>query len=205
MKIENTIKVIKEVHPDRVVMCKIGPFMHCYGRDAVIMSYLFDYSLKKIDNNYDCGFPNGALNKIMGTLEGKKISYMVVNRADNFAVENEEDLKENYAICTRFNNCFMFCKKKEGKMPSVICLQGRLYDTCKRPPFYDFCGMWCGLSRLPASTLTLRSRPLASLCVPVLLRHTPERRGKCSRLPISPLAITQGQPEGFEPSRSVTT
>ena len=89
MKIENTIKVIKEVHPDRVVMCKIGPFMHCYGRDAVIMSYLFDYSLKKIDNNYDCGFPNGALNKIMGTLEGKKISYMVVNRADNFAVENE--------------------------------------------------------------------------------------------------------------------
>ncbi|HBC84742.1 MAG TPA: hypothetical protein DCZ30_04885 [Clostridiales bacterium] len=112
MKIENTIKVIKEVHPDRVVMCKIGPFMHCYGRDAVIMSYLFDYSLKKIDNNYNCGFPNGALNKIMGTLEGKKISYMVVNRADNFAVENEEDLKENNQYQEIYSKAHKYVSKK---------------------------------------------------------------------------------------------
>ena len=62
-------------------------------------------------------------------------------------------------------------------MPSVICLQGRLYGTCKRPPLYDFCGLWCGLSRLPASTLTLRFRPLVSLCVPVLLRHIPSEGG----------------------------
>ena len=78
-------------------------------------------------------------------------------------------------------DCLMLCgtkhKIKEGKMPSVICLQGRLYDTCKRPPLYNFCGMWCGLSRLPASTLTLRFRPLASLCVPVLLRHIPSEGG----------------------------
>lgn len=112
MKIENTIKVIKEIHPDRIVMCKIGPFMHCYGRDTVIMSYLFDYSLKKIDNNYDCGFPNVATNKIMGTLEGKKISYMIVNRADNFAVEHEEDLKKDNKYQEIYNKAHKYISQK---------------------------------------------------------------------------------------------
>ena len=37
MKIENTIKIMKEIHADRIIMVKIGPFYHCYGRDAVII------------------------------------------------------------------------------------------------------------------------------------------------------------------------
>ncbi len=35
MKIENTIKIIKEIHPNDIIFLKVGQFYHCYGKDAV--------------------------------------------------------------------------------------------------------------------------------------------------------------------------
>lgn len=94
MKTENTIKVIKQVHPDRVVMVKIGVFYHVYGKDSYILSYLFNYQIKQIDNNYNtCGFPKSTINKVMKTLEDNNISYMIVCKSDNYEIETEEDFK----------------------------------------------------------------------------------------------------------------
>ena len=35
MKIENTIKIIKEIHPNDIIFLKVGQFYHCYRKDAV--------------------------------------------------------------------------------------------------------------------------------------------------------------------------
>ena len=52
-----------------------GKFCTVYGDDANIISSLFGY---KILNNNKVGFPESVLNKIINTLEDKKISYMVI-------------------------------------------------------------------------------------------------------------------------------
>ena len=74
---------------------------------------------------------------------------------------------------TKFASCHPSTTRRTCKRK--VCIKKReVYDTSQNaPPLYDFCGYWCGLSRLPASALTLLSRPLASLRVPVRLRHAP--------------------------------
>ena len=58
MKIENTIKLFKEIHPETLILIKVGSFFHAYGKDSYILSYLFNYQIKKIQINYStCGFP----------------------------------------------------------------------------------------------------------------------------------------------------
>ena len=50
------VATIKEIHAHDICIFKIGNFGHCYGRDACIMSYLFGYKLKSIENNNrECG------------------------------------------------------------------------------------------------------------------------------------------------------
>ena len=46
-------------------MIKIGDFYHCYGKDAYIISYLFNYKLRKTrENYYTCGFSEKSLSKV---------------------------------------------------------------------------------------------------------------------------------------------
>lgn len=52
MKLENTIKVIKRIHPEDIVLLKVGTFYHTYSKDAYIISYLFNYQIKKVEENY---------------------------------------------------------------------------------------------------------------------------------------------------------
>ena len=78
MGVTNIIKIMNEVHPESILMVKIGNFYHEYGRDAYVMSYLFGYQLKSIENNLcTCAFPVSAINKIQKELEDKKISYLM--------------------------------------------------------------------------------------------------------------------------------
>lgn len=96
MKLENTIKVIKQIHPEDVVMLKVGTFYHAYGKDSYILSYLFNYQLKKVESNYStCGFPKSSINKVKATLEEKQINYVLVNRSENYEVEEKEEYKNN--------------------------------------------------------------------------------------------------------------
>lgn len=112
MKYENTIKVIKEIHPNDIIFLKIGQFYHCYGKDAVIISYLFDYSIKKLDNNYDCGFPITAINKVRTRVEEQKINYLVINKADNYEVYEEEDFKNENNYISIYNKAHKYINRK---------------------------------------------------------------------------------------------
>ena len=51
MGIIDTIKTIKKVQTEDVIMVFIGKFMYSYCKDAYIMSYIFGYKLKIIEDN----------------------------------------------------------------------------------------------------------------------------------------------------------
>lgn len=112
MKYETTIKVIKEIHPNDIIFFKVGQFYHSYGKDVVIVSYLFDYSIKKLDNNYDCGFPITAINKVKTRIEEQKINYLVVNKADNYEVYEEENFKNENSYMQIYNKAHKYINRK---------------------------------------------------------------------------------------------
>ena len=59
MSLANMVRTIKQIHPEDVVLIKIGVFYHAYGKDAYIISYLFGYKRNAFgENSSTCGFVN---------------------------------------------------------------------------------------------------------------------------------------------------
>lgn len=112
MGIENVVKIMKEIHPEKVILIKIGSFYHAYGKDSYIVSYLFDYQLKNTEKVTTCGFPKGALNKVLKNLEDNKISYVLVNKANNYEEEDQIDFKKNNAYADYYNKSHKYIAKK---------------------------------------------------------------------------------------------
>ncbi len=66
------VKEIKEIHPEYIALVKIGGFYRAYGKDAYIISNMFQYKLKKEEKIFTCGFPTKILNRVIAKLESKK-------------------------------------------------------------------------------------------------------------------------------------
>lgn len=49
MSIINVVKNIKQIHPEYIAIIKVGKFYYSYGKDAYIISYIFNYKIKKIN------------------------------------------------------------------------------------------------------------------------------------------------------------
>ena len=93
---ENIIKNLKEVHRNSIILIKIGSFYHAYGKDAYIMSYLFNYQIKNVGKGYNtCGMPLSALSKVLRILEDKKINYLVLIKSQNYSEEEKMDFNVN--------------------------------------------------------------------------------------------------------------
>ena len=111
MSILIMIKGIKQIHNKDIVLVKIGKFYYCYGKDAYIISYFFGYKLNLIENTiYSCGFPNQSLSKVISKLENKKINYIIVDRRNNYEV-NE---KENFKNLNTYDKYYKEAKEKIG-------------------------------------------------------------------------------------------
>lgn len=93
-KLNEVIKTIKEIKPDTICLFKIGTFYHCYNRDCYIISYLFGYQVRNIEEQVkECGFPEIAINKVKAKLEDKKINYAIFDRRNNYKEEEKYDFK----------------------------------------------------------------------------------------------------------------
>ena len=68
---------------------KVGKFYQTFDEDANILHYLFSYKIV----NHRAGFPFNALNKVLNTLEEKKISYIIVDD-ENPSEMDFKDLNE---------------------------------------------------------------------------------------------------------------
>lgn len=99
MEVNKMLKTIKQIHKDYIIMVKIGNFYHVYGKDAYIISYIFDYRLKEEKGTYTAGFPINSLNKIMAHLEELKINYITLDKRNNYDVDEKLDNKNlnNYS------------------------------------------------------------------------------------------------------------
>ncbi len=87
-------KTIKQVHPEFTVMYKTGAFYNAYGKDAYILSYLFNYNVKTNAENVSIsGFPERSISKVKASLENKKINYMIITPKNNYNVDEEMDFK----------------------------------------------------------------------------------------------------------------
>lgn len=94
MSLENMVRSIKEVHRDDVALIKIGTFYHAYGKDAYIISYLLGYKRREFGNGSSTtGFPKSALAYVKSILEAKKVNYILIDRAHQYEVEEQEDFK----------------------------------------------------------------------------------------------------------------
>ena len=93
MGIINIMQRIKQIHSKDIVVVKIGKFYQCYGKDAIILAYLFGYKLQTKDNIPFCGFPMQTENKVRANLEQKKTNYIIVNRRNNYEVEDSINFK----------------------------------------------------------------------------------------------------------------
>lgn len=85
----NMVETIKQIHKEDVVLVRIGTFYNAFGKDAYVLSYLFNYKLSKAQNTYTAAFPTNSLNKIKVGLENNKVNYIVVDRRNNYDVEDE--------------------------------------------------------------------------------------------------------------------
>ena len=88
------VRAIKKVHPTDLVLFKIGTFYQTYGKDSYIISYLFGYKTKRIQDNYStCGFPASCLSKNLARLEENKINYVIVDKRNNYEDDEFSDNK----------------------------------------------------------------------------------------------------------------
>lgn len=95
MGIINIIRSIKQIHEKDIILVRIGKFYYSYGKDAYILSYLFQYKLIQIEEErtYSCAFPQQTFPRVTASLENKKINYIVVDRRNNYDTEEKLDNK----------------------------------------------------------------------------------------------------------------
>lgn len=113
MRITNVIKVMKKVNPEKVLLLKVGNFYYQYGRDSYIMGYTFGYKVKIIENAIPfSSFPKEALNKVITKLEDNKISYIIIDKSQNYEVLEEQNYKRenNYLNC--YDKSHEYIKKR---------------------------------------------------------------------------------------------
>ena len=109
------INEIKEIHPDSLCLYKVGTFYHAFGRDAVVLSYIFNYKIKELSQTHkECGFPIGAVNKVTAKLQNSQLNYLLIDRRNNYDVDEQEDYKENNKYCNIYEKAkkYVNCKKR---------------------------------------------------------------------------------------------
>lgn len=94
MNVVSMAEEIKKEHPEEVVCYKMGAFIQSFGKDAYIISCLFDYNVKEIKGTVpSCGFPKRAISKVCAKLEQKKINYVIIDTKNDYKIEEKSGNK----------------------------------------------------------------------------------------------------------------
>lgn len=112
-------KKIKEVHPNYLILYKSGAFYKSLGKDAYLLSSIFDYNIKFIEENIaTCGFPLNSIIKVRSKLEEKNINYMLIDQRNNYDIDISEDFRNLNKYEDEFKKAYT--KVKHKKMISRI-------------------------------------------------------------------------------------
>lgn len=134
------VETIKLIHKEDLILVKIGTFYTAFGKDAYILNYLFNYKLNKVKGEYSSAFPISSLSRVTAILEKNKINYIIVDRRNNYDVEQEsnnknlnkynkflEDAKEKVKFSRRIDAIVEFLKENKEFIEDVekILYEGR--------------------------------------------------------------------------------
>ena len=119
-KLNNTVMIFKEIHPDSVLLFKFGNFYRAYGKDSLILAYVFSYKLTEVQGIKTCGFPTAGLNKVMAKLEENYISYIILNKSDKY----NEEYRENFKTKNKYTEIY----EKSRKYLSIKNRMDKVYQ-----------------------------------------------------------------------------
>ena len=94
ISIVTMVKEIKNMYPTSIALIKVGKFYKVYGKDAYVLSYLFEYKTREEGKVITCGFPTQIISKIQANLEKQKVNYLIFDRRDEYKVVEQEDYKD---------------------------------------------------------------------------------------------------------------
>lgn len=109
------LKSIKEIHKNDVCIYRVGNFYHTLNRDAYIISYLMGYKIRnEKEGMKECGFSASVINKVLAKLENCKINYLLLDRRNNYEVDEKVDFKNlnNYLKVFEKANKYINHKKR---------------------------------------------------------------------------------------------
>ena len=123
MGVLSMAKTIKQIHPDYVIMYKEGVFYNTYGKDSYIIASNFNYQMKTKEGIAMCGFSVKTINKVITTLEDKKINYMLIDPRNNYDVDEksnnknlntyQKELEKSYELVKQRNKIAQIKEKLE--------------------------------------------------------------------------------------------
>ena len=129
MSVLTIIKEVKEIHPEVVVLVKIGKFYNVYLKDAYIISYLFGYKLRDMEKDVkSAGFPEVSLKRVIATLENKKIDYMILDRRNNY----DADEKFENGNLNKYNEIYNKAKKHFNILARIENISNYLHNNINK-------------------------------------------------------------------------
>ena len=129
MSVLTIIKEVKEIHPEVVVLVKIGKFYNVYLKDAYIISYLFGYKLRDMEKDVkSAGFPEVSLKRVLATLENKKIDYMILDRRNNY----DADEKFENGNLNKYNEIYNKAKKHFNILARIENISNYLHNNMNK-------------------------------------------------------------------------
>lgn len=126
MSVITMIKEIKAIHPEYVAIIKIGSFYNVYMKDSYILSYLFGYKLRDCEQDIKtCGFPEMSLKKVISMLEIKKINYLIIDRRNNYDIDEKFEMGN----LNKYNEIYNKAKKQSNTKERIDNITKCLYDN----------------------------------------------------------------------------
>lgn len=104
---------IKQTNKEEVALIKSGAFYITFNEDAMIMNYIFNYTI----SNSKIGFPLNGLDKVKKVLKEKNINYIIYNN---------EIIDSNKTSNNEYINIVNLYKKKEYNSKSKEILISRI-------------------------------------------------------------------------------
>ncbi len=80
---------IKQIHPNYLLIFKVGAFCLTYGKDSYIIAANFNYMLKNNIRSTIMWLFKKVLRKVMATLEDRKINYLIIEPRNDYDVEEK--------------------------------------------------------------------------------------------------------------------
>lgn len=134
MAVVDMAKRIKVVHPEHLLMYKIGTFYKVFGKDSYIISSVFGYKYNLVDENVPCcGFPVSSINKIRSKLEDMQVNYMMLDPRNNYDV----DYEESFNNLNQYNKVFEKSYSRVKNMKKINRISEELIMLMDRPNFKD--------------------------------------------------------------------